>query len=210
MNTVKIRGLPYSCRYEEINDFFGDYKTVFQSVVFGLNREGRKNGFGAIVFESEDEAAAAAKDLNKQYVGTSNRYVDLSVISYGDYLGFNPPSTGASEGGSYGGSNGSYVKLFQCVNKENLDCSLILRGLPYKISTLQLQNFLEGYGDIPSQNLFIEEFNGKRTGSALVVFENEQVAQDAKKGLYKAELEGRYIELFDQNDDFMRKICKLD
>lgn len=118
MNVVKIRGLPYSCRYEEINDFFGDYKTVFQSVVFGLNREGRKNGFGAIVFETDEEASAAAKELNKQYVGTSNRYVDLSVISYGDYLVFNPPAT---EGGSYGGNQGSYVKLFQCVNKENLE-----------------------------------------------------------------------------------------
>ena len=86
----------------------------------------------------------------------------------------------------------------------------MLRGLPYKISVLQLQNFLEGYGSIPAQNIFIEEFNGKRTGSALVVFENEQVAQDAKTGLQKSEMEGRYIELFDQNDAFMRKICKLD
>jgi len=174
-----------------------------------LNREGRKNGFGAIVFENEEDASSAATDLNKQYVGTSNRYVDLSVISYGDYLNFNPANTGAGAS-NYGGSSGSYVKLFQCVNKENLDVSLVLRGLPYKISVLQLQTFLEGYGEIPAQNLFIEEFNGKRTGSALVVFENEQVAQDAKKGLFKAEMDGRYIELFDQNDDFMKKICKLD
>jgi hypothetical protein len=133
------------------------------------------------------------------------------VISYEDYLNFNNNAIkGRSDGGNWGGSQGSFVKLYQCVNKENLDRSLILRGLPYKISTLQLQNFLEGYGKIPAENIFIEEFNGKRTGSALVVFENDQVAQDAKTSLQKSEMEGRYIELFDQNDEFMRKVCKLD
>lgn len=140
MNVIKIRGLPYNIRYNEVNDFFQDYKTVHQSVVFGLNYEGRKNGFGAIVFETEDEASSAAKDLNKQYIGNSNRYVDLSVISYGDYLNFNPPSTGrgghGGGGGRYAGNDGSYVKLYQCVNKETLDRSLMLRGLPYRITTL--------------------------------------------------------------------------
>ena len=56
MNVVKIRGLPYNIRYEDISDFFGDFKVVHQSVVLGLNQEGRKNGFGAILFENDDEA----------------------------------------------------------------------------------------------------------------------------------------------------------
>ena len=73
-----------------------------------------------------------------------------------------------------------------------------------------IQDFLSGYGKIPEDAIFIEEFNGKRTGSALIVFENETVAQDAKGKLQKQEIEGRYIELFDQTDEFMRKICKLD
>jgi RNA recognition motif-containing protein len=185
MNVVKIRGLPYHIRYEEVSEFFKDFKYVEQSVVFGLNYEGRKNGFGAILFEDDDQAAAAAKEMNKKYISTSNRYVDLSVISYEDYLNFNTNAVKEKgrSGGHWGGSSGSYVKLYQCVNKENLDRSLILRGLPYKISTLQIQNFLNGYGTIPAENIFIEEFDGKRSGSALVVFENDQVAQDAKGSL---------------------------
>lgn len=43
-----------------------------------------------------------------------------------------------------------------------------------------------------------------------MVFENEQVAQDAKQALQKSEMEGRYIELFDKDDEFMRKVCKLE
>jgi len=54
---VKIRGLPYQTRYEEVSEFFGEFKIVEKSVVLGLNAEGRKNGFGAILFETEDEAS---------------------------------------------------------------------------------------------------------------------------------------------------------
>lgn len=65
MNIVKIRGLAYQARYEEVSDFFSQYKIVPQSVVFGVNYEGRKNGFGAIAFETEDEATKATEALNK-------------------------------------------------------------------------------------------------------------------------------------------------
>lgn len=185
---VKMRGLNYHVRYEEVTDFFKDYNPVQGSVILGKNHEGKKNGFGAILFESEDKAAKAATEMNKQYLGS--RYLDLSVISYDEYLNFNPPFRGghsSKQGGgnygstygghsNYGGNYGSYVKLQDCVSQENLDKSLILRGLPYSITTFQVQKFLNAYGEIPSQNIFIEEFNGKRSGSALVVFESEKAA----------------------------------
>jgi len=95
---VKIRGLPYNIRYEEVGDFFKDYKYIPQSVVLGVNYEGRKNGFGAILFENEEIAAEACKNMHKQYIG--QRYVDLSVISYNDYKNFNNQR---QTGGNYGG-----------------------------------------------------------------------------------------------------------
>lgn len=116
MNVIKIRGLPYSIRYEEVSEFFNDFKYIEQSVVFGLNHEGRKNGFGAILFENDDEAANAAKEMNKQYIGNGSRYVDLSVISYDDYINFNPAVSKGKSGGNWSGNAGSYVKLYQCVN----------------------------------------------------------------------------------------------
>jgi hypothetical protein len=130
------------------------------------------------------------------------------VIAYDEYKNFNNFG-GKSSGGNYGGQPGSYIKLFNCVNEDNSNRSLVIRGLPYKVTLEIIQGFLKGYGEIPEECIFIEEFNGKRTGSALVVFENEEVAQDAKKSLQKQEIEGRYIELFDHNDDFMRKFCKF-
>jgi hypothetical protein len=36
--------------------------------------------------------------------------------------------------------------------------------------------FFDGYGELKEEEIFIEEFNGKRTGSVLVIFENKDVA----------------------------------
>jgi len=122
---VKIRGLPYQTRYEEIADFFGDFKYIERSVILGLNNEGRKNGFGSILFETEEDANAAAAGMNGQHVGS--RYVDLNVISYGDYKRFNKPN-------DFGGNraNSKPVKLANHVNSDNQDRSLVMRGLPYR------------------------------------------------------------------------------
>jgi len=198
---VKIRGLPYQTRYEEVADFFGDFKYIERSVILGLNNEGRKNGFGAILFETEDEAAAAASGMNGQHVGS--RYVDLNVISYGDYKRFNKPIGG----GNFGAKA---VKLSNHVNGDNQERALVMRGLPYRAAVDTVQTFFDGFGKLQDEDIFIEEFNGRRTGSALVLFENEAVAQDAKAALHRKEIEGRYIELFDQNDQFMQKICYLE
>jgi len=87
MIAVKIRGLPYQTRFDEVSKFFQDYKYIDKSIVFGVGFDGRNNGFGAILMETPQEATSAANELNEQYIGS--RFVELSVISYGDYLDFN-------------------------------------------------------------------------------------------------------------------------
>lgn len=172
----------------------------------GLGYDGRKNGFGAILFEDEKEAKDAMTKQQGQYVGS--RYVELSLISYGDYTRFNG---GPAPSGSYGGAPGSYVKLSNYVGHDNKDRALVMRGLPYKIEADDIIKFFDGFGKITDQDIFIEENNGKRTGSALVFFENHEVSQDAKKGQDKQKIgeEQRWVELHDCNDLFMKKICNL-
>jgi RNA recognition motif-containing protein len=89
MVALKIKGLPYSTTFEEVSDFFKNFQYIEKSVVLGLGRDGRKNGFGTILFEDEKETKDAMTEMQGQYVG--NRYVDLTQISYGDYSRFNGP-----------------------------------------------------------------------------------------------------------------------
>lgn len=94
----------------------------------------------------------------------------MTVISYGDYTRFNgpPPST-------YGGQPGSYVKLDKYVGPDNQERCLLMRGCPYKITPEEIVTFFDGYGTLSPKDVFIEENNGRRTGSALVIFENTEV-----------------------------------
>lgn len=74
-----------------------------------------------------------------------------------------------------------------------------MRGLPYKIQTADIVKFFDGHGQVAESSVFVEEFNGKRTGSALVIFDTEENAQAAKEKFHKKEIgtEGRYVELYD-------------
>jgi RNA recognition motif-containing protein len=128
-------------------------------VVLGTNPDGRKNGFGAILFEDEKEARAAMNDLQGEHVG--DRYVELSLITYGDYSRFNGPA-----------SEGSDVKLSRFVGHDNKERCLVCRGLPYRVTVQEIVDFFKGYGDLSDKDVLIEEYRGQRTGSALVIFEN--------------------------------------
>ena len=53
---VLIRGMPYRCSYGEVKNFFSGYNFLQDSVEFGIHPDGRSNGLGVILFESEQEA----------------------------------------------------------------------------------------------------------------------------------------------------------
>jgi len=97
-------------RYEEIADFFRDHRYIEKSSILGVGADGRKNGFGSILFEDQETAVQAAKELDGNYIG--ERYVEISVISYGDYLRFNGPSGG-------GFNSGQTIKLSKYVGPDN-------------------------------------------------------------------------------------------
>jgi len=141
---------------------------IDRSVVLGLNSDGRNNGFGAILFNKQEDAEKAIDELNGEYVG--DRYVDLSLVTYGDYSKFNGPSHGG-----YGGTAGSTVKLSKYVNEDNQANALVCRGCPWKITEEEIIAFFEGF-QMTKEEIFIEEFNGKRTGSVLVLFESCEIA----------------------------------
>ena len=210
---LRIHGLPFQATREEIYEFFADYKFVPDTLIFGLADDGRKSGLGSLIFENEEEAAKAAEEKDKQYIGS--RFVNLRPISYGRYKSFNKDfvgreretsSFGGGGGGSYGGDDA--VKLSDHVNSENRSKALMMRGIPFRSTVDEIIGFFDGF-EVKEEGITIEEMNGRRTGSVLVIFENTEKAQEAKEKLQKADLGGRYIDLFDENDSMMQRICRL-
>lgn len=86
---LKMRGVPYRASQEEIEEFFADFKLVADGIKFGVADDGRKNGFAAALFESEDQAKEAQEAKDKQEIGS--RWIGLSQISYSEYKDFGNP-----------------------------------------------------------------------------------------------------------------------
>lgn len=82
-----MRGLPYRATDEEVQEFFKDFKMKEDSIQYGLGADGRKNGWGCVLMEDEDNASRAAEELNRQNIGS--RFILLNVMSYKDYKRFN-------------------------------------------------------------------------------------------------------------------------
>lgn len=83
MGIMKMRGLPYEAREEEIYDFFGRFQPIPRSLRFGYNREGRKSGEAAVLFETRAQAKDAL-ELDRQRIG--NRYIELMTIGSEEFL----------------------------------------------------------------------------------------------------------------------------
>ena len=56
---LRLRGLPFSCRNEDIITFFKDFDGHRDSIKIGKNSDGTKTGEATILFKSEDECKRA-------------------------------------------------------------------------------------------------------------------------------------------------------
>jgi heterogeneous nuclear ribonucleoprotein F/H len=56
---LRLKGLPYSVRKEEIMTFFKEYDFFKDSIKIGRNSDGTKTGEGAVLFKNEPECKRA-------------------------------------------------------------------------------------------------------------------------------------------------------
>lgn len=76
--TVKMRGLPFRVSPDEVISFFAGFEIEEDSLRLGSNAHGRPSGEGWLTFGSEEEAARAARERNRQYLGS--RYLELTLV----------------------------------------------------------------------------------------------------------------------------------
>lgn len=100
------------------------------------------------------------------------------------------------------------MKLADVVKPDTNDKALIMRGLPFRVTIEEIQEFFAEICEVKQDQITIEEENGRRSGAGHVTFENEDKAQDAKDALNRKEIGGRYIQLFDQNDSMWERLVQ--
>ena len=70
---------------------------------------------------------------------------------------------------------------------------LFVGGLPYSVTTQQLNDMFAAFGKVTSANVITDKFTGNSKGFGFVEFEEEKDADEAVKKLNETEVGGRKI-----------------
>ena len=178
---VRMRGLPFTVKKEEVIQFFEGFDIFPNSVIIGELSNGKKTGEGVILFKSEEEAARAVNEKNGASIG--RRWIELYLHPYSHFHNF---------------FQAQHHEEFVCLNKfvtdENKFRTLRVRGLPYSATKKDIVSFFHDYG-VTNNDVVFEIKDGRPTGKALVFMMDSQTCLRAIGALHKEYIGKRYVEL---------------
>jgi len=169
---VRLRGLPWSIKEDEIRQFFKDVTIAPGGVHFEIDATGKRNGEGYIRLLTTKEAEVALK-YDRQHIG--QRYVEVFPSSLQEM-----EDSKARRKSSLPRSNEFLVKM---------------RGLPFSITERDIIQFFRGLKFPRDWVTIVSGPGGRMTGEAFVEFHNDA---DMKKALSRdrEKIGTRYVELF--------------
>ena len=178
---VRMRGLPFTIKKEDILMFFAGYEVVPDSVIIGELGNGKRTGEGVILFKSETEASRAVAEKNGSSIG--RRWIELYLHPYSHFHSFYQAQ-----------HHEEYVYLNKYITEENKHRTLRIRGLPYNSTKRDLLNFFKDFA-VTDNDVVFEIKEGRPTGRALVFMRDPTVAVRAIQALDKEYIGNRYVEL---------------
>ncbi|TGZ73276.1 hypothetical protein CRM22_001611 [Opisthorchis felineus] len=177
MAVVRIRGLPYSARADDIIDFFKDVKIKNgkRGIFFPQGPNGRSNGEAFIELESKQEMEKATAHHN-EHMG--RRYIEVF------------PST-EQEMNNAMGKHDQYTR-------DRKEYVVRLRGLPYDTEKKEIYAFFNGLEIAPNGIGLLVDHMGRCTGEAYVQFTSAEMLARAKEK-HMEKIGHRYIEIFESS-----------
>eukprot|EP00095_Tigriopus_kingsejongensis_P008653 maker-scaffold537_size144400-snap-gene-0.21 protein:Tk08653 transcript:maker-scaffold537_size144400-snap-gene-0.21-mRNA-1 annotation:"rna-binding protein fusilli isoform x2" len=179
---VRARGLPWQASDQDIARFFVGLNLARGGVALCLSSQGRRNGEALVLFENSAHRDMALK-RHKHHIG--NRYIEVYKASGEDFI-------------SVAGGNNKEAQNFLSRGGQVI---IRMRGLPYDCTSKQVTDFFEngelGCDVLDKEDgvLFVRKPDGRATGDAFVLFDEEKDAELALQK-HKEIIGSRYIELF--------------
>ncbi|XP_029915035.1 G-rich sequence factor 1 [Myripristis murdjan] len=169
---VQVRGLPWSCKAEDLLQFFSEcrIRDGVKGVHLTLNRMGKPSGLAFIEMEHEEDVSKAL-EKHMQYLGP--RYVEVYEITNSDAEAILKKSIQVP-------AAGGVVRL---------------RGLPFSCTEADIVHFFQGLDIVEDGVTIVLDRRGRNSGEAYVRFSSQE---EADKALQRdREVMGnRYIEVF--------------
>ncbi|KAA0196484.1 Heterogeneous nuclear ribonucleoprotein H, partial [Fasciolopsis buskii] len=151
---IRIRGLPYSARADDIIDFFKDVKIKDgkRGIFFPQGPNGRSNGEAFIELESSGE-------------------IDKATAHHNEHMGLFQSSK-SEMNNAMGRNQNSYSRREYVVR---------LRGLPYDTEKKEIYAFFNGLEIAPNGIGLLVDHMGRCTGEAYVQFTSSEMLARAKE-----------------------------
>ncbi|KAM3721508.1 RNA-binding protein [Dirofilaria immitis] len=213
---VRARGLPWQATDHDIAQFFIGLNIAPGGVALCLSPEGRRNGEALVRFEDSNQRELALKRhrhfLHNRYIevyrATGNDFLQVAadwsyatILVFDSYRTHHPFSIPFSELVlPFIVPTGSNSEAVHFVSRGSTGVMIVrMRGLPYDCTEAQiLEFFAEGENGCKVTHggiLFVNKSDGRPTGDAFVMFDNEEAGQKALTK-HKRTIGTRYIELF--------------
>uniref|UniRef100_A0A2K5R0Q7 RRM domain-containing protein n=1 Tax=Cebus imitator TaxID=2715852 RepID=A0A2K5R0Q7_CEBIM len=180
---VKLRGLPWSCSVEDLQNFLSDC-TIHDGatgVHFIYTKEGRQSGEAFVELGSEDDVKLA---LKKDRESMNHRYMEV-FKSHRTEMDWVLKHSGPNSADS---AKDGFVRL---------------RGLPFGCTMEETVQFFSGLEIVPNGITLPVDPEGKITGEAFVQFASQELAEKAL-GKHKERIGHRYIEVFKSSQEKVR------
>lgn len=213
---LRLRGLPWDAKDEDIRNFFVGLSIV--EITWTFTHRNRPSGEAYVTFAN---AADAAKGLqhDKQMLG--KRYIEVFQSTAAqleaakehrktDSGGSEVPSTGSrkeggkkgnkgasdatSDGGSNNNNNNGYHSGESSAANEK-DTVVMMYGLPYSVSVTEIEQFFAGYNFVPGSVIIDSGAAGKGVGTGQISFEKHIDALKALHDRNRKFIGKRYVSL---------------
>lgn len=156
--TVKLRGVPFSVKEQQICEFMTPLKPV--AIRIGKNESGNRTGYVYVDLHSKEEVQKALKK-NKDYIG--GRYIEVFSID----------STGNKEKRKPKEIDRNFSRMFK-EDEEEEDVSesgrLFVRNLPYTCTEEEIKGLFSKHGPLSDVLFPIDTLTKKPKGFAFVTY----------------------------------------
>ncbi|GAB5361859.1 hypothetical protein AAMO2058_000749100 [Amorphochlora amoebiformis] len=178
---IRMRGLPWSVRQSDIEDFFKGMDVKRDGILIEINSQGRPSGNAYVSFDTKD---GHAKALERHKDNLGKRYVEIFDSSEAEATAVVDRMQG----------KGSAHKSTGRVSKDSY--VLRLRGVPFSSDLRDIEAFMEKAH--PEGIHIIYDSNGRPSGEAYVELGSEK---DQRRGMemHRKHLGSRYIEVFESS-----------
>ncbi len=177
---VKLMGMPFTTEVGLVEAFFFDLSVRPNGIHVVFFPDARCIGEAYVEFTSVDDCTKA---LQRSGAPLGQRPVSVSSISESDMV---------SELNNHK-SNGRYIVSRVTPEAPGQPCDVIMSGVPFKATMLDVSQFLQGTSYVPESILFEVDQQGNAMGNVKVTFINSQAAHKALLTLIRKEFFGRFI-----------------